>query len=272
MTVTPLVLVRGGGDLGSGVAIRLVRVGIPVVITELSNPLCVRRKACFSEAVRKKQTTVEDVTARLCESTDEVSTALTKHILPVIVDESGEFASNLNPLVCVDARMRKVPPESKSADYPLIIGLGPGFTAGKNVHAVIETNRGPRLGRVYWDGITEGDTGVPEQVRDYRLERVIRAPKSGILKVIQDIGSRVSADELIAYIGDLPIHAKFSGFIRGMLPDGYRVVAGMKIGDLDPREDLTLCELVSDKSLAIGGGVLEAILTRPEIRKKLYGA
>lgn len=272
MTLTPLVLVRGGGDLGSGVAIRLVRVGIPVVITELSKPLCVRRKACFSEAARKKQTTVEDVSARLCESTDEVSAALAEHILPVIVDDSGEFSRTLHPLVCVDARMRKVPPESTLGDYALMIGLGPGFTAGKDVHAVIETNRGPRLGRVYWEGITEGDTGVPEQVRNYRLERVIRAPQNGDLKVYQDIGSRVSSNDVIAQVGDQPVYAKFSGFIRGMLPDGYHVAAGMKIGDLDPREDVSLCELVSDKSLAIGGGVLEAILTRPEIRNKLYGA
>jgi len=272
MTVKPFVLVRGGGDLGSGVAIRLVRVGIPVVITELPKPLCVRRKACFSEAVRNKQITVENVTARLCASVDEVSTAMAQQFLPVVVDASGEFARKLHPLVCVDARMRKTPSEHKLEDYPLIIGVGPGFTAGIDVHAVVETNRGPRLGRVFWEGTTEVDTGMPERVREYTAERVIRAPQSGILKVIHDIGSRVSEGEVIAQVDGVPIHARLTGIIRGMLPDGYQVITGMKLGDLDPRDDPTLCEMVSDKALAVGGGVMEAILTRPEIRNMLYVA
>ncbi len=272
MVNRPLVFIRGAGDLGSGVALRIYRAGIPVVLSELPKPLCVRRKASFSEAVRFQQTIVESIKAVMCKSTDEVRSVITEGNIPVVIDESAEIVNGLHPLVCVDARMRKVSPEYDINAYPLIIGLGPGFTAGKDVHAVVETNRGPRLGRVFWQGMTEGDTGIPEQVRDYRAERVIRAPIDGILNVVHDIGSRVAEDDVIATINHKPIHANFTGFIRGMLPDGYSVTAGMKIGDLDPRDDPQICELISDKSLSIGGGVLEAILSKPDLRKKLYGS
>ena len=267
----PLVLIRGGGDLGSGVAFRLHKAGIPVIISELPAPVCVRRLVCFSEAVYRQRITVEGITGERCHSLAEVHSWLSRGCLPVLVDPSAPIANELHPLVCVDARMRKAAPEFGRDDYPLTIGLGPGFTAGENVHAVVETNRGPRMGRVFWQGSTEADTGIPERVQNYRIERVIRAPGDGILQVIHDIGSRVSVEDPLAQVGEQTVKAAFDGIIRGMLHDGQPVYAGMKIGDLDPRNDPSLCQMISDKALAVGGGVLEAILSRAGIRDQFYG-
>lgn len=270
MDVFPYVLIRGGGDLGSGVALRLVHCRFPVVISELPTPLGVRRRVCFSEAVYENHFTIEDVDSVRVPPSDDVFTIAASGRVPVLVDPDVAFALQHPPLVWVDARMRKSPPETGLNSAPLMIGLGPGFTAGLNCHAVIETNRGPRLGRVIWQGTSEPDTGVPEKVWQYREERVLRAPVDGRLEILRTIGDQVKAGEPLASVAGQVLPAPFGGVIRGMLRSGAVVQRGLKIGDVDPRNDPALCDLVSDKALAIAGGVLEAILTRPDISAKLF--
>jgi xanthine dehydrogenase accessory factor len=263
------ILIRGGGDLASGVALRLHRIGLNVVITELERPLAVRRTVSFSEAVYEGQVTVEGVSARRVDDaadTLRILNILAKRQIPVLIDPECVAARSLHPLAIVDGRMTKRPPEPLSHNALLYLGLGPGFHAPINCHAVIETQRGYTLGRVIWDGSSLNDTSTPEG--DPR--RVLRAPANGILKSQMDIGSHVDLGQPIAAVGDELIAAPFAGIVRGMLRSGSTVKKGLKIGDLDARDNPAICQLVSDKSLAVGGGVLEALFTRPEARVRLY--
>jgi len=268
--VSGIVLIRGGGDLASGVALRLYRSGLKVVITELAIPLAVRRTVSFSEAVFQEKTKVEEVTACLIKHTNEVPNLLHKGIIPVLVDPLAVYRFELAPLVVVDARMTKESSNTDLSSSKLIIGLGPGFKVGTNCHAAVETRRGISLGRVIWHGEPEPDTGLPDPVSGYREERVLRSPSDGILEAISEIGDYIQEGSLIADVAGFPINALFSGLLRGLLRSGTRVSKGLKIGDLDPRDDSRLVQFVSDKSLAVGGGVLEAILTKAEIRTSLW--
>jgi len=268
-----IVLIRGGGDLATGVALRLYHVGLQVIISELPQPLAVRRLVSFSNAVYCQETTVEGVTARRVDDpldTLRILQVLAKGQIPVLVDPEGLAIGALHPPVVVDARMLKKHVELLPERVQLIIGLGPGFVAGENCHAVVETNRGHLLGRVIWDGAPQPDTGVPERVLDRRAERVIRAPVDGVLKTRADICDLVEPGQVVAEVNGEPVLAPFRGVIRGLLWDGIPVQAGLKIGDVDPRADPRYCTLVSDKALSIGGGVLEAILSRPELRPMLW--
>lgn len=266
MLKSDFVLLRGGGDLATGVALRLHRTGIRVLITELPQPLAVRRTVSFAEAVYEGSWEVEGVDARLVEA-DQLSAALEVGEIPVLIDPNADIL--LSPFhfpVVVDARLTKLPPAPLPVSVPLHIGLGPGFTAGSDCHAVIETRRGHTLGRVYWEGTTQPDSGEPEG--DPR--RVLRAAEEGQVQGRKRIGEHVEAEEEIAVISNqYPVISPFAGVLRGLLRDGLRVSKGMKIGDVDPRGDPSYCWLVSDKALAIGGGVLEAILSRGEVRKAL---
>lgn len=266
------VLIRGGGDLATGVALRLHRAGIRVVITELAQPLAVRRTVSFSEAVYEGQHTVEGVTARLIEAQQFPAYAKRDgDEIPTLVDPDADILlSNPFPVV-VDARLTKQPPAPLPVDVPLHIGLGPGFTAGSDCHAVIETRRSHSLGRVYWTGTTQPDSGEPEG--DPR--RVLRAPSNGMVIGYKKISEHVEAGEEIAIIGEpnkdqYSIISPFSGILRGLIRDGLYVTKGMKIGDIDARNDVDACYLVSDKALAIGGAVLEASMSKAEIRKQLF--
>ncbi len=264
-----IVLIRGGGDLASGVALRLFRTGLNIVIAELQCPLAVRRTVSFAEAVYDGHATVEGVTARKAtDATDPLGilNILTRRQIPVIVDPDCAAAVMLHPLAIIDARMTKQPPEPLSHQARLYVGLGPGFTAPRNCHAVIETERGHTLGRVIWAGAALDDTSHPHG----DLRRVLRAPADGTLRSSAQIGAHMEAGEPIAAIDEAAILAPFKGVLRGLLRPGLAVRRGMKIGDLDPRDDPGVCKLVSDKSLAVGGAVLEALLTRPEIRGKLW--
>jgi len=174
--------------------------------------------------------------------------------------------------VLIDARMLKHTQEPLWDSIPLMIGLGPGFYGGENCHAVIETVRGPFLGRVIWNGPAEKNSGVPDPVGAFQDERVLRAPTDGIMVTRSFIGDRLSAGELVAEVGGQPIRSPFNGVLRGLIHDGLEVTKGVKVGDVDPRDDLRLCWLVSDKSLAVGGGVLEAILSWPGFRNCSGGA
>lgn len=268
-----IILLRGGGDLASGVALRLQHAGLRVAISELPQPLAVRRLVSFSEAVYASEVTVEGVTARrVNDATDtlRVLRVFANGQIPVLVDPEAEAIRALRPTVIIDARMNKQPPEIVRDAASLTIGLGPGFTAGENCHAVIETNRGHFLGRVIWDGEAESDTGQPDPVNERGAERVLRAPVEGVIVAHASIGDHLQQGQLIAEVDKHAVKAPFKGVLRGLIHPGLHVAAGLKIGDVDPRDDERLCRLVSDKSLAVGGGVLEAILSRREFRSMLW--
>ena len=262
-----LVLLRGGGDLASGVALRLHRAGVGVVIAELEEPLAVRRAVCFAEAIYEGQHTVEGVRARRSDP-DQIPAVLAAGEIPVLVDPTASVLHSALPFpVVVDARLIKAPPDPLPVQVPLHVGLGPGFQAGVNCHAVVETRRSHTLGRLYWEGATQPDSGQPEG----DLRRVLRAPASGRLLPKAEIGDHVEEGQVLALIGDQhPVISALSGVLRGIAREGLQVTRGMKIGDVDPRNDREACFLVSDKALAIGGAVLEAILTNEEIRGTLW--
>ncbi len=271
MPKNSFVLIRGGGDLATGVAIRLHRSGIKVLITELVQPLAVRRAVSFAETVFEGKHTVEGVRSRLIEANQFSSWKETDEI-PVLIDPDADILRSSHFPVVVDARLIKQPPTPLPVATPLHIGLGPGFYAGRDCHVVIETRRSHSLGRVIWDGASQLDSGEPEG--DPR--RVLRAPSEGVVTAHANIGEHLKEGQLIAEIqsetGDRKseILSPFSGALRGIIRPGLNVYRGMKIGDVDPRGDQAACFLVSDKALAVGGGVLEAILSQKAIREKLY--
>lgn len=253
------VLIRGAGDLATGVALRLHRCGFRVVLTELPEPLAVRRTVAFAQAAYDGATTVEGVTARRVDAA-RVHATLGDGEIPLVIDPQGWAIGALLPDVIVDARMAKRNLGTSREDAALVIGLGPGFVAGEDCHAVIETNRGHNLGRVIWAGSAEPDTGLPGRIGGADAERVLRAPADGVVTAVRDIGEVIRVGEIVAIVGEVEVVADTSGVLRGMLHDGLRVEAGTKLGDIDPRADPSHVHTVSDKSLAIAGGVLEAVL------------
>ena len=268
--MSPLrVAIRGGGDLATGVAVRLHRAGFSVLILEIEQPLAVRRLVAMAEAVYAGHVVVEGIEGRRADSLDEVPLLLRDGVIPVLVDAKGVSLPVLQPAVIVDGRMRKAPSELPLDAAHLIIGLGPGFEAGVDCHAVIETRRGHHLGRILWQGRASPDTKIPEAVEGYAVDRVLRAPRSGVMKGLAPIGSLVRQGDVLLAINRLQVMAPFDGALRGLLHDGLRVDRGMKVGDLDPRREAQFCHEVSDKALAVGGAALEAILFRPELRRRL---
>ncbi len=264
-----LALIRGGGDLSSGVAYRLFRAGIAVLVTEIPQPVMVRRMVSFGEAIYSQNITVEGITARMAKSTREAGEILAEGDIAVIIDPNAEIRHQLHPEVIVDGRMTKQAPDLPLSAAALVIGLGPGCIAGVNCHAAIETNRGHYLGRAIWEGSPQADTGIPGEINSQRSQRVLRAMRHGTLEVMAEIGDLVQEGQLVAKIGDQEVRAPFPGTLRGIARPGIQVWPGLKIGDVDPRADPVFAYLISDKSLAIGGGVLEAILSRPDLRRKL---
>ncbi len=262
----PLVLIRGGGDLATGVAARLYRCGFDVVVVEIEKPLAVRRLVALAEAVYSGEVKIEEIQGRRVESVALVESALEEGVVPVLVDPTAESRHQLRPVALIDGRMRKTAPEIGMEAAQLVVGLGPGFTAGYDCHAVVETNRGHYMGRVYWEGSAEPDTTIPEKVSNYDLDRVLRSPTAGVFEGKVVLGSIVGKGEVIAVVNGVPLKAPFPGVLRGLLHSGLEVEEGSKVGDLDPRGEMSYCYQISDKSLAVGGGVLEAILSRHEIR------
>ncbi len=263
-----VVLVRGAGDLASGVAWRLHRCGFPVVMTEVEQPLVVRRTVAFAEAIFTGETTVEGVIARRAADLTEARALLEQRIIPVLVDPPAACRVELRPAVLVDAIMAKANTGTRSDDAPLVIALGPGFEARRDCHAVIETNRGHDLGRVIWQGPAEPDTKTPGEVGGYRGARVLRAPADGFVHAECAIGDIVQEGHVIAHIDGVPVVAPFTGLLRGIVHPSVPVHAGMKIGDLDARGERRYCFTISDKSLAIAGGVLEAVLSWLAVEKQ----
>lgn len=255
-----LVVIRGAGDIASGIALRLYRAGVRLVLTDLPNPTAVRRTVCFSEAIRLGEVHVEDVTGRLAHSPLEALELTKRGIVPVLADPEGACISVLKPDAVVDAILAKENLGTCMDMAPVVIAVGPGFTAGIDCHAAVETMRGHTLGRVIYTGRTMPNTGVPGNIGGYTTERVLRAPIGGRFHPCLEIGAMVKAGEVAALVGNTPMCCTIDGCLRGLLQDGIEVSEGMKCGDIDPRCESDHCLQASDKALAVGGGVLEALL------------
>jgi len=258
-----VILIRGGGEMASGVAHRLHQSHFKICMIEIPHPLAVRREVTFTEAIYDGEKEVEGVRAKLISKTEEIESEWKKSHIPILIDPDGKKTrSFLKPDVLADAIMAKKNLGTQINDASLVIGLGPGFTAGKDVHMVIETNRGHNLGRMILDGTAEPDTGIPGEIGGYTIERLLRTMKKGTFHPQKSIGERVNKGSVVAVVDDFPVMAKISGVVRGLLREGVEVKKGMKVGDIDPRGKKELCFTISDKARAIGGGVLEAILYR----------
>ena len=256
------IVVKGSGDLVSGVICRLFKSGFKrICATEISQPQAVRREVAFCEAVYDGEKTVEGVTARLIESYGQVKEIWEKGLIPILVDPDANVIDSLKPDIIVDAILAKKNLGTNITDAPLVIGLGPGFYAGKDVNMVVETKRGHDLGKVIHEGEAEKNTGIPGIIGGYGVERVLRGPGEGRLKVLKNIGTFVEPGEVVAEVEGMPVKAEIKGIIRGMLRDGTQVWKGMKTGDIDPRGINGFCFTVSEKAFAICGGVLEGILS-----------
>jgi len=256
----PLVIVRGAGDLASGVICRLKNSGFRVAALETGQPTVIRRTVAFAQALIRGQAEVEGITAVRAAERGEIEKAWEENRVPVLADPQGHWIPELKPLAVVDAILAKKNLGTEKDMAPVVIGLGPGFTAGDDVHAVIETNRGHSLGSVITEGPAMENTGIPGTIGGYSSERVIRAPGAGVIDVIRDIGNLVKKGEVLARIGNLEVLSPLDGVVRGMIAPGTDVPLGMKIADVDPRGDASYCYNVSDKARAVAGGVLEAIL------------
>ena len=256
-----IVLIRGAGEMASGVAHRLHRSHFNVCMLEIPHPIAVRREVSFCEAIYEGEKEVEGVRAKLISRPEEIHSVWQEEKIPVLVDPDGEKTRRfIKPDVLIDAIMAKKNLGAHIKKAPLVIGLGPGFCAEKDVHIVIETNRGHDLGRLILKGTAEPDTGIPGNIGGYTVERVLRTMKRGVFHPQKGIGDRVNKGLVVAVVDDFPVMAKISGIVRGLIREGVEVKKGMKVGDIDPRGKRESCFTISDKARAIGGGVLEAIL------------
>lgn len=253
------ILIRGAGDLATGIAARLYHSGHNILMTEREAPLTVRRTVAFSRAVYEGSAKVEDMEARLVHSLDEAYAVMGDGNIALIVDEAAEIRKEFCPDVVVDAILAKKNLGTKITDAPLVVGVGPGFYAGQDCHCVVETKRGHTLGQVIYDGAALPNTGVPGEVGGYTTERLLKASGDGVMEPLISIGDMVEKGQIAAYTGGEPVYAAMSGMVRGMLQKGVSVVKGMKIGDIDARCEKEHCWTISDKARAIGGGVLEAV-------------
>ena len=262
-----LIVVRGGGDLATGTIHKLHQCGFSVLVLETAAPSAIRRNVAFSEAVYQGSQTVEGVTCRLAGSAQQAERLLREDALAMFVDPAGACIAGFRPLAVVDAILAKRNLGTSRAMAPITVGLGPGFTAGVDVDAVVETKRGHNLGRVLYSGAAAPNTGVPGVIGGYGKERVIHSPAAGVLRNMAGITDPVTRGQVIAVVetagGPVPVRATLTGLLRGLLRDGYPVTEGFKIADIDPRaEEYNNCFTISDKARCIAGGVLEAILHR----------
>lgn len=256
----PLVLMRGGGDIASGCVYRLRRAGYPVVISEIAIPTMIRREVCYGNAVHRGEMILERFTARHM-SLSEAVTSLKQGtgIIPVLTVSYEEILATLKPDIVVDAIIAKRNVGTTMGDASLVIGCGPGFTAGEDVHVVIETMRGHTLGRCIYEGTALPNTGIPGNVGGYTVERVMHSPCDGLFTAKRHIGEEVAADEIVGYVNEVPVKSKINGILRGILANGLMVTKGFKLADVDARCEEFHCFTISDKALAVAGGVMEAI-------------
>jgi xanthine dehydrogenase accessory factor len=261
-----VVLIRGGGEVASGVAHKLARAHFRVCLTETSQPLAVSRGVAFCEAIYDGEKEVEGVVARRVKSADQIPEVWQKGEIPIIVDPEAAIKKDLHPDVLVDAIMAKRNLGTKITDAPLVIGVGPGFEAGKDVHMVVETNYSENLGKVILKGEAEKDTGIPITIGGLTFERVLHSPKNGLFQTDKEIGDFVAADEVMASVAGQPIKAEIGGVVRALLRSGIKVVKGTKLGEIDPTGSKKACYTIRPKMSTIADGVLEAILMRYNVR------
>lgn len=266
-----LVLIRGAGDLATGIALRLFRSHLRVVMTDLPQPTAIRRTVCFSQAILYESYTVEDVTAVHARTQQDVRRILSGGQIPVLADPQASCQTWLRPDVLVDAILAKKNLGTAITDAPLVIGVGPGFCAGRDCHAVVETMRGHTLGRVIRQGEPLPNTNIPGLIGGFAGERVMRAPDDGIFHQLLDIGAHVQPGDIAGTVNAKPMRCTIAGVVRGILPEGTPVHKGMKSGDVDPRGKEEYCATASDKAIAIGGGVLQAILEYTGILRDIPG-
>lgn len=259
-----LVVIRGGGDLASGVAYKLFMSGFKVVVLEIEKPSSIRRTVCFSEAVYDGEITIEGVKGVLAKDKKHMEEILEDGNIPVCVDRDGSIIKELNPLAVVDAILAKKNLGTRKELAPITIGIGPGFEAGEDVDLVIESQRGHYLGRVIHKGPAIANTGIPGNTMGYTEERVLRAPGKGRVKSFYNIGDRVEKGNIICKVGEENVLGEISGVLRGLIREDYLVDKNFKIGDIDPRGIVDYAFTISDKARSIGGGVLEAILYMKE--------
>ena len=260
-----LVIVRGGGDIATGTIDRLYQCGFKVLVLEIAAPSAIRRNVAFSEAVYQGEQKVEDVTCFLAENIVDAVTMLNEGKLVMLVDPEGASIRKLQPMAVVDAILAKKNLGTNKGMADITVALGPGFEAGKDVDAVIETKRGHSLGRVIYQGQAIKNTGIPGMIGGYTKERVIHSPAEGKLRNVKKITDIVKQGDIIARIEtgkkSIPVEATIDGLLRGLIRDGYPVTKGFKIADIDPRiDEYDNCFTISDKARCIAGGVLEAIL------------
>jgi xanthine dehydrogenase accessory factor len=255
------VVVRGAGEIASGVIRRLFLARFEVVALERSSPDCIRRTVCYAEAVYKKKVVIEEVTAKLAKSSDHAIEIINGGCVPILVDPDANSIPFLKAFALVDGRMLKMKSDTRLDMAPIIIGLGPGFVAGDNCQAVVETNHGFDLGRVIYDGYPQAYTGVPYPINGITKKRVLRSPANGVFRTEFCIGDKIETEDIIGEVSGCPVISPIEGVIRGIAHDGLKVEKGQKIGDVDPRGIKAYCFKISDKANAVAGGVLEAIFT-----------
>lgn len=259
----PIVLIRGGGEVASGIAHRLHRSHFRVCLTEVANPVAVSRGTTFSEAVFDGIKTIQGVTAELVSASSEgIYKVWQQGNIPIVIDVEASIRDKIKPDVLVDATMTKRNTRTMITDAPLVIGVGPGFYAGRDAHVVVESNHSSSLGRVILKGEAERDTGTPVAIGGLTKERVMWAPRAGIFTSNKEIGDSVVAGEVIGHVGNLPLEAPISGMLRGLIRSGVRISKGSKLIEIDPVNDRAICNFITDKMRVIGEGVLEAIMLK----------
>lgn len=255
-----LIILRGGGDIASGIAHRLHMAGFKVLILEIEKPLSIRRQVSFSEAIYTGEIIIEGVKAIRANNIEDIFKILEEKHIPVMVDEFGKLIPSLKPIAVVDSILAKKNLGTNKTMAPITIGVGPGFNAGQDVHLVVETMRGHNLGRVIYKGKAVKDTGIPELVMNYSKERVLRANREGIINNLCQIGDIVDKGTPIIKIQDEYVLATIPGVVRGLIKDGTIATKGLKIADIDPRGVREYAFTISDKARSVGGGVLEGIM------------
>lgn len=255
-----LILIKGAGDIATGIAVRLKNSGMQVVMTEIAIPTTVRRSVAFSRAVYEGSAVVENITAGLVLDFAQIPAVLQRDEIPVLIDPRCEVLKSIHFDAVVDSILAKKNLSTDPTQAPVVIGVGPGFSVPQDCHCVIETQRGHDLGRCIYQGCAAKNTGIPGEIGGYTVERLLRAPCDGIFHPILAIGDAVKAGQTVALVDDQTVTAQIDGIVRGLLQDNVPVKAGMKSGDIDPRGCYEHCFTVSDKARAVGGGVLEAIL------------
>ena len=255
-----MVLIKGAGDLATGIAYRLKKSGFDVVMTEIHKPTTVRRTVAFSQAVFDNEIVIEGIKGVKVNNINEIYEEIREGNIPIIIDEKAEIIKELRPDVVVDSIIAKKNLGTSIEDAPIVIGVGPGFEAKVDCHLVVETKRGHYLGKVIEEGSAIPNTGVPGNIGGYTRERIIRASSNGKIKPLVAIGDFVKKGDIVAYIDGIEVLAEIDGIVRGMLQEGIEVFKGMKSGDIDPRCEKDHCFTISDKARSIGGGVLEAIM------------